>query len=44
MPLRKMNVDRKLILDGGSKISPERKFAYYRWIIHVCRSGVEIVE
>jgi hypothetical protein len=44
MPLRKMNIDRKLILDGASKVSSERKVSYYRWIIRVCKAGVEIVE
>ena len=41
MPLRKMNIDRQLILNGGSKISPERKISYYRWIVQVCRAGLE---
>jgi hypothetical protein len=44
MPLRKMNIDRQLILNGASKISPERKVSYYRWIIRICRAGVEITE
>jgi hypothetical protein len=38
MPLRKMNIDRKLILDGALKVSSERKIGYYRWMIRVCKA------
>lgn len=41
MTLRKMNVDRELILNGANHISPERKVDYYRWVIRVCKAGVE---
>ena len=44
IPLRKMNIDRELILKGGAQISPERKVAYYRFIVRVCRAGIEIME
>lgn len=44
MILRKMSIDRQLILKSARKIPAERKIGYYRWIIRVCKAGVEIVE
>jgi hypothetical protein len=37
MPLRKMNIDRELILNEAKNIPPKRKISYYRWIISVCK-------
>lgn len=44
MTLRKMNIDREMILNGAKHIATKRKICYYRWIIRVCKAGVEIVE
>lgn len=44
MILREMNIDRQLILKSARKIAAEMKIDYYRWIIRVCKAGVEIVE
>lgn len=41
MTLRNMNIDRKMILAGASKVSVKRKIGYYRWIIRVCKASAE---
>lgn len=41
MTLRNMNIDRKMILAGASKVSAKRKIGYYRWIIRVCKASAE---
>jgi hypothetical protein len=38
MMLRNMNIDRTFIIAQAEKVSPERKFAYYRWVIRVCKA------
>jgi 5-methylcytosine-specific restriction endonuclease McrBC regulatory subunit McrC len=38
MPLRKMNIDRNLIISEAKKVSKERKFGYYRWMIRICKA------
>jgi hypothetical protein len=38
MMLRKMNIDRAFIIAESEKVFRERKFAYYRWIIRVCKA------
>ena len=44
MPLRKMNIDRQLIIKGASNMPREMKISYYRWIIQVVKSDdVELV-
>lgn len=38
MILRKMNIDRQFILSQGLKVSKEKRFGFYRWIIKVCKA------
>lgn len=38
MMLRKMNIDRAFIIAQAEKVSRERKFDYYRWMIRVCKA------
>jgi hypothetical protein len=37
MTLRKMNIDREFILAEGAKVTRNRKFGFYRWMIRICK-------